>query len=319
MIAFQDLPIKRKVMAVIMMTSFSVLLLTAAAFVVADSFSYRQTIVRELSIHAAIISDSSSAALIFQDEEAAQQNLRAVRAEPHIVAAALYDDQGVIFVRYPVSTPTNAFPSAPGKLGYHFEPGHLIIFHPSFQGEKRAGTLYLKSDLGGFYQRLRRYSAISLGVLACSGLVALLISTALQRRITDPIHSLASTATAVSQRGDYSVRAQKLSGDELGLLTDAFNLMLTRIQEQTVALKESEERLRLAMQGSRIGAWDWSAPGDKILWDAATDRLFGLEPGTFSGTFAAYMKLVHSEDRDRVKALIVQSLKNKTEYLAEFR
>src|SRR5947199_6942854 len=119
--AFQNLSIKSKVMAVIMLTSVSVLLLTGAAFTLFDLFSYKQTLVRTLSTQASIIANDSTYALLFQDEETAQQNLSAVRAEPHIVAAALYDEQGNLFVRYPASAPTNAFPSAPGSLGHRFE------------------------------------------------------------------------------------------------------------------------------------------------------------------------------------------------------
>ena len=47
----------------------------------------------------------------------------------------------------------------------------------------------------------------------------------------------------VSERSDLSVRAPKTSGDELGLLTDAFNLMLSRIQEHTEERKRVEESL----------------------------------------------------------------------------
>ena len=76
------------------------------------------------------------------------------------------------------------------------------------------------------YARLRFYGGIALLVLFGSVLVALAISNALQRRITRPILALAEVAKAVSERGDYSLRAKKVSGDETGLLTDAFNGML---------------------------------------------------------------------------------------------
>src|SRR5437879_10771107 len=54
---------------------------------------------------------------------------------------------------------------------------------------------------------------------------------------------LAETARAVSDRRDYSVRAAKLGEDELGVLTDAFNHMLSRIEAQDRALRESKEGL----------------------------------------------------------------------------
>jgi len=62
--------------------------------------------------------------------------------------------------------------------------------------------------------------------------VAYLLSATLQGTISRPILALAQTAKVVSDRHNYSVRAPKLGADELGLLTDAFNQMLSRIEDQ---------------------------------------------------------------------------------------
>jgi light-regulated signal transduction histidine kinase (bacteriophytochrome)/HAMP domain-containing protein len=84
--------------------------------------------------------------------------------------------------------------------------------------------------------------------------VALAISTALQRRISGPILELAGMARAVSVNHDYSVRAKKYGNDELGLLTEAFNQMLTRIGEQNEALRKNGEELRRALQSAQTAA-----------------------------------------------------------------
>src|SRR5439155_15685229 len=100
------------------------------------------------------------------------------------------------------------------------------------------GTLYLKSDLKALYSRFELYGLIALAIVVGSLIVTFLFSKRMERQITRPILSLAEVARAVSVRRDYSVRARKFAEDELGLLTDAFNLMLTRIQEQTAELEE---------------------------------------------------------------------------------
>ena len=66
------------------------------------------------------------------------------------------------------------------------------------------------------------------------------------KRISDPILALTQTAQAVSQRGDYSVRAPKLTEDELGMLTDAFNRMLSETQENQRHLAEQARLLDLS-------------------------------------------------------------------------
>src|ERR1035437_8811487 len=219
----RDQSIKRKTLAVIMLTSVSVLLLTAAAFTVYDLVTYRQNLVHSLSATAAIIADHSISALTFRDEKDARATLASLRADPRIVAAALYDGQGNLFVRYPAQAPVSAFPLVVAKGGQRFEGGRLILFEPVAEGGDRLGTLYLESSLHPVYVRLRVYGGMVLLILCGSVLVALAISNALQRQITRPILALAAVAKAVSDRGDYSIRAKKISGDETGLLTTAFN------------------------------------------------------------------------------------------------
>src|SRR2546421_1715707 len=93
--------------------------------------------------------------------------------------------------------------------------------------------------------------------MAVSLLAAYLLSTALQDTIAQPILMLGETARAVSDRRDYAVRAPKLGEDELGVLTDAFNHMLGRIEEQDRALRESKEGLE------RRGAGPSPAPDER--------------------------------------------------------
>jgi len=134
-----------------------------------------------------------------------------------------------------------------------------------------------------------------------------------------PILSLANTARIISEQRDYSVRAEKLSNDELGLLTDAFNQMLTRIQEQTVALREREEQLRLALEASRTGTWDWSIKTNRVLWDEYNHTLFGLKPGAFNGSYDHFLSLVHPEDRTGAAYAVTYAVETKTEFNSEFR
>jgi len=240
---FKDMAIRRKLMSVILLTSGVVLLLTCAAFIAYELLSFRQTMVRNVSTLGEIIAANSTAALAFDNPEDAQEILAALQAERHIVAASLYDKNGKLFSKYPANLPATALPAAPEGDGYRFAHAHLAAFHPVVHGGRRLGTLYLRSDMGAMYERFQLYSGIVVLVVAASLLVAYLLSRALQRQISHPILALVETAKAISDRRDYSVRATKHSQDELGLLTDAFNHMLTQIQAQDRALRESEARL----------------------------------------------------------------------------
>jgi PAS domain S-box-containing protein len=274
--SLRDTPIRRKLMTIILLTSGLVLLLTCAAFLVYELVTFRQTAVRELSTLGRIVAANSTAALAFQNPDDAGETLAALQAEPQIVAATLYDGGGRLFAHYPDSLPADAAPGTPGPDGYRFERSHVVGFQPVTEGDnRRLGTLYIRADMSAVYERLWLYGGIALSVLGFSLFVAYLLSRKLQQQISGPILALAETAKAVSDRRDYSVRATKVGQDELGSLTDAFNQMLTRIQEQNQALTESEGRVR-AVVNSALSAVVATDVGGLILdWNTRAEVMFG--------------------------------------------
>jgi signal transduction histidine kinase/ActR/RegA family two-component response regulator len=134
---------------------------------------------------------------------------------------------------------------APLQDGYRFESGYLIGVQPVVQGARRMGTLYLKSDLGALHDWLRSFSLIALLVLGISYLVAYLLATRLQRQISLPILTLTDTVSAIAEHRDYTVRARRPEGHEFGLLTDAFNHMLERVEDARTRLQSQLGRLDL--------------------------------------------------------------------------
>jgi signal transduction histidine kinase/HAMP domain-containing protein len=135
------------------------------------------------------------------------------------------------------------FPAKPERTGSRFEGDYLVVFHEIRLKGERIGTLYLKSDLKEFHERLTRYATIILLFLVASSFVTYLLSAFLRRVITRPIFHLAETAKAVSAEKKYSLRATKHGNDELGQLIDGFNEMLGQIQTRDAALRRSNDEL----------------------------------------------------------------------------
>ena len=66
-------------------------------------------------------------------------------------------------------------------------------------------------------------------------------------------------------------------------------------------LRDSEARLRLAMEVSRIGYWDLDVSSGKIARSESMDRILGMSPGTLGSTQAEFLKLIHPEDREKLR------------------
>ena len=196
----RDVPIKRKLTTVIMLTSTVVLLSTAAVFIVYEVFTFRRTALENAQTLAQIVAANSTAALTFEDEKAATEILSKLQAEETILQAGLYKVNGRMVARYPTNAPVELFPSAPQRDGHLFARRTLSFFVPVRETSNRIGTLYLKTDLEPMYRRLQLYGAIVGAVLITSLLIGLGLSNWLQRRISEPIIELANTAHAVSEK-----------------------------------------------------------------------------------------------------------------------
>jgi signal transduction histidine kinase/ActR/RegA family two-component response regulator/HAMP domain-containing protein len=234
---FRGMPLRKTLMAMMLLTSGSVLVLTCLGFSAYEYFNFRRGIVQHLTTISDMIARNSTAALAFKDREGAEEILSALKAEPNIVAAALYDLDGTLFCQFPLDLTSASLPTMNRTDGFFFESNHLKGWRPVVQGNKRLGSLYVVSGLQAGTARFQLYGFVAgvMALLAC--LLAYFLSKLLQRQISTPILSLVETASRVSAQGDYSVRASKLGTEELALLSDSFNHMLNRIQNQMSRLE----------------------------------------------------------------------------------
>jgi len=247
----QDLPLRRKLTLVILLTCSVVLLLACGVLAVYQVLDFRRGMVRDTTVLADVLAKNTQAALTFQDENAARQTLLALQAEPMVAAACLFDEKGNRFADYTKEGVKIDFPAQPSSDGYHFERDRLVIFRPVFLNGKRIGTIYLQTGLEGMYGQLRLFAGIAVMVLIGSVLVALALSSRLQRPISRPILALAQIARLIAEDKDYTVRVPSLGRDETGQLTEALNQLLASIEERDKALrqevaerKSAEERVQ---------------------------------------------------------------------------
>ena len=241
--SYRNLPIKWKLTVIIVVNSVIALALASAAFIAYESVQLPRETVADLATLADMTAAHSTAPLTFEDRRSAQEILGALRAESHILEARIYDRSGRIFAGYTRDGAQAHYPPAPRQPGLYFENGTLILFEPIRLDGEAIGSIYLNSDLEKVNSRLRSYSAMLGLFMLASCLVAFLFSSRLQRAISGPILHLSETARQVSSAHNFSVRARKQNEDELGVLTDAFNRMLTQIQERDIQLARHGERL----------------------------------------------------------------------------
>lgn len=246
--SFQDIPIKRKLVIIIMLTTTTALLSAGIGIVASDSILFRQYLQRDLSALSRIVADNSTAALAFNDPRTATETLAPLRARPHLVTACIYRPDGTILARYSRPASPSTCPPVRAQDELQFDSSDLTVSRAIVLSGRRIGTLMMVYDLDEIPARIKLYSATVLAVLLFSSLIAFLISAKLGSVIAAPVSQLVRASTSVAETNDYSIRAQKFSGDEFGLLVDRFNEMLAGIQTRDkhlrTALQDREEALR---------------------------------------------------------------------------
>jgi len=274
--SFTKLSFNQKLTLLLVLTTSSALFLASVALVIHDVISFRDTMRRDLSMLAEIIAAQSTAAVIFDDEATAEEMLAALRAEPHIVTACIYGMNGSVLANYIAEGAKAECPPAPGEEGYHFLEDDLLLVRPIILDQERVGTLYLRSGLSPLYARLRVFGGTVAMVMLASVMVAVVLSTKLQSIISRPIVDLADTARVISNSQDYSIRATKHSQDELGFLTDAFNQMLGRIQEQDATRRKSHTELDTRVR-ERTRQLERLQRRNELILNSAGEGICGLD------------------------------------------
>jgi signal transduction histidine kinase/ActR/RegA family two-component response regulator/HAMP domain-containing protein len=240
-----DLPLERKLAIVVLATCTIALVLACVALGTFELFEFRKTLVRDVTVLADIAGRNTHAALRFRVPTTAEDTLRALDAEPQIVSARLYDEDGNLFAEHKrQGVPASRLVELAGD-GHRYVDGFLVVAHPVLLDGRRIGTIQLRASEARLHERLRTFAVIAVGVLIASLALAGALSQRLQRTVTGAILALATTARTIAERNDFSLRAIKEGDDEVGELSDEFNAMLDRIEERERALRaEISERER---------------------------------------------------------------------------
>ena len=245
--------IRQRLTFLIMAISFVSVLLTTLAISIIGVYSMRGNLLQELGVSASIVGDRNTAALLFNDDKQAQNNLNVFSVNRTIVQACLYNQNGLLFARY-VSQRFESDTKCPVDLTQRLSIGNnrIELMDPIVKMNDKIGTIYLESTLEQIDAYIKKQVMIACSVGFAALLVSYLLAISLQKNISRPILNLAETARLISIHKDFSIRAAP-TGDgetefnnELVILTNSFNDMLTEIGARDRQLKQKNAELEKA-------------------------------------------------------------------------
>ncbi len=236
--------VRGKLLLVVLATSAAALSITAVVMVGYDLHTFRESLVNDLGAQADILGLAAAPALEFDAPQAAQEYLGLLRAKPNVNTAAIYTAKGGLFATYAATLHgTEAFPKIPEGDGYQIRGNEVVLFKRVIANNEILGTVYFSAAYEPV-TRLLDYAGILSLVVAGSLAAMLLMFARIQRTVTGPILHVTAIAKRVMEERDFSLRAQRTTHDEVGVLVDAFNSMLGEIGNRTTTLEESNRRLQ---------------------------------------------------------------------------
>lgn len=242
--------IKRKLRLILALTCTAPLLVICAVVISHDLARERVAMTNEVATLAEIAAWNSRGSLTFDDKATAERTLAGLRANANIIVACIYDREGMLFASYQAPGRNKNCPERAQADGAIFDANSLALTEPISLDGSRIGTVSIQSNLNRLRSRtveyLRFMPALFLGAI----ILTLMLSSRLQRSVSDPILSLVEVARIVTERKDYSVRAPRGGPDEIGSLTEAFNDMLAQIGRHAGELT----RMNYELAASKIAA-----------------------------------------------------------------
>lgn len=243
---FLNQPVKHKLTLMVMLITFASVVLACIAFIKYDIESTKQAMIDELMLVGDIIGKRTAPGMQFpgsENTEKAQENLYDLKSKMSVILACIYKHDGSVLVSYSQSG-SAVCPQELPKVGSHIYDDYLVIHQDitTITG-KVAGSIYIKSDMREINKHIAQIIIGTLILISGILLVAFFLTQQIQKIISMPVKNLTDTVQNIVQSHDYSTRAKISYKDEIGILADNFNNMVSKIQDRDQALKDANEHL----------------------------------------------------------------------------
>ena len=238
---------------------------TSVTFLVGEYISKRESLFESSTTLVNVFSINSTAAVMFNDKDAAQALLLALAVDPKVISAQIYLKDMTLLAHYSNPTVNKNVTLLPntkqdkivmsGKFQSivenkqttkELQKDYLAVSSPIIIEDQVLGVMSIQIDLTPLNKSVLKKGGIAIIFLFLVFILIYFMSKYLQKLISDPIDSLSEAMKKVSTCGDYSHRVERVANNELGILSDGFNNMLEQIQGRDEKLDVTLQELKLA-------------------------------------------------------------------------
>ncbi|MDD5271347.1 MAG: EAL domain-containing protein [Methylovulum sp.] len=303
--SIRNLSIHSKLLLTVLFPSLISLLLAGVFLLVLETVEFKKVAQNDLTTLTTVIGNRSTAALIFGDPGLAEENLAALNFQPAVQVACVYDKQGQLFAHFVKSSEWLCPPSVQGQSS-HFENNLLWVVVTIADKDGLQGTIVVHANFATAYWRKIEFTFVVFMVLVCGSVLAFLLTAPFIKLIALPIKKLVATVKTISNTKNYSLRAEKHYQDELGVLVDAFNELINKVETQNQALTRAKDRYLTLYDDNPTMIFNLSEAGRIMSANLTGAHYLGLSVSELED--CSILDFVHPTDLSLMQALLKQCL-----------
>ena len=241
---FKNLSIKVKMMLIIQLVSLSSLLIGFTYVVFSNIADFKEDMKNNAIINATLVGDYCAVPLEFDVSESAKEILGMLQNIPSLEAGIVYNDKNEVFAEYYKNGNKIPISYTPKTNSWNkFENDYLSVSKPILHKNEFAGTIYLRVSTEELTVKINDYLVKMAILLLVLLIVNYFLATWLQKVLSEPILNLTKATKEISEEGNYKLRVHKQGNDEIGVLVDEYNKMLSQIYVREEALKQRTNEL----------------------------------------------------------------------------
>lgn len=254
MIRFQDLSIKSKLISIQLFTTLFILVFFVSIYLYSQYHQYESRAFNRMSTLAEILGSNSISALLFFDNDAANDVLESLETQTDVLNAVVYDHNGEIFARFDRSKKQvfdfGDITAETKTVG----DNDFILAKKILFDDLKVGWITLRLDASNRQVELVEALGQSFLLFIAGLILAGLLSIRAQKPISESIGTLAETAKQIRDSGDYTLRVKSKSQDEIGLLVESFNDMLEKIMHHEQHLEQLVAERTVELEAAKTKA-----------------------------------------------------------------
>jgi diguanylate cyclase (GGDEF)-like protein/PAS domain S-box-containing protein len=268
--------ISKKLMLLVSATAGVVVFVAFIISTVNDAKSSGALAKESLTTLADVVAHNVASAIIFDDLGTANETLEALKADSAVLHVDVLDEEGAIFASY--FNPDHKMENWVHRVKFFNE---IVIERPVIQNSQHVGTIRIVADYDHVFLGVTLRVITNLLGLVLAYLLGYMFLRNMLKQMFTPIDLLTNAMSEIVEHENYALRVKKTSTDELGKLTDGFNLMLSQIEYRDAKLRQSDQALSQTQEAIALydenQCYQYVNPAFIELFGYQTEELIGKQ------------------------------------------